>query len=186
MVSEAFRIESGMDRNNLELIDVGRHDPVPEPPVRHRRLRPLIWSENEAPAEVPPAREFAGLLSELERIAGRSIPEGPVREIRIDLQNSDPEGAVSVVQEMCDLLNDAGMVSPRESLTVELQMWAASPVQPAWLDAAVEANRLQQHFDRICAATDRTRFKTASSAALWPHTDQTRPAMTIVLQVPVH
>ncbi|MCA9011444.1 MAG: hypothetical protein KDB01_16945, partial [Planctomycetaceae bacterium] len=70
-------------------------------------------------------------------------------------------------------------------LNLEIQTWAASPTQKAWIDAVQDASRLQLEIDRGLSEAKLLHLRIKSSAALWPYSARARPALTIVVQVPV-
>ena len=133
---------------------------------------------------VDPAREFASLLPELERIAGRCTADAPVREVRVDVFYTDPESVTSLIKKAGDTLDEAEPLFLRGRMHLEIQTWAAAPTQAAWIDAVREASRLRDGLDAEFSQAKSPQFLISSSAALWPYADRTRPAMTIVFGFP--
>ena len=185
LVSSSFRTETGIRRNGFEPIAVGQINLLNTPPVRSRLPQSSAATVGEAKEKVDPARIFASLISELERIAGNSLSEAPVHEMELNIIDRDPEYAVSLIRKIHGSLDDAGFLSTQEKLQFEIQTWAASPTRAGWSDAVQEAAHLQHEIDCGLSEAKLPHLKTQSSAALWPHTSRIRPAMTILVQIPV-
>lgn len=185
VVSSSFRTESGIRRNGFEPIPVGQIDGWDTPPVRSRSSQSLAVTLGEAKEDVDPAQIFASLMSELERIAGNRRSETPVHAVELNIKDRDPEYAISVIRSIHGSLDHAGFLTTAEKLRLEIQTWAASPTQKAWIDAVQDASRLQHEIDRGLSDAKLLHITTKSSAALWPYPTQVRPALTIVVQVPV-
>ena len=189
MVSKSFRTELGANDHEFELIplvnDNSRDVDVAKPHLPGR----LVMSFGQVKDNVDPAREFASLLPELERIAGRCTADAPVREVRIDVFYNDPESVTSLVeqacQQACHTSEDRESLLLREGVHVEIQTWAASPTQAAWIDAVREASRLRDGLNAEFSQANSPQFLISSSAALWPYADRMRPAMTIVFGFPI-
>ena len=180
MVSKSFRAELGASDHKLELIPVDddSKDLAKAQPHSPRRL---VMSFGQVIDRIDPAEEFASLVPELERIAGRCRVESPVWEVRIDVFNTDPRSITSLVEQACNTLDDSESLFLRDRVHVEIQTWAASPTQAAWVSAVREASRLRDDVDAAFSTASLPQFLISSSAALWPYADQMRPAMTIVL-----
>lgn len=186
MISSSFRYETGISGNGFEPIAICQ-SPMSNPPLARSRLpQPLTETVADAKADIDPAKVFASLLSELERIAGNSLSEAPVYEVEFNITDRDPEYAVSIIRQIHGSLNDAGFLSSREKLPLEIQTWATSPTLAAWIEAVQDASRLQDEIDRGLSEARLLHFRTQSSAAIWPHTTRLRPALTIVVRIPVH
>lgn len=184
-VSRSFRTETGLHRNEFELIAVDQKDPQASAIVNTPLPGTLVLSFGALKNTADPSREFASLLSELERIIEHYEVEAPVREVRINISDSTPEYATSLIRKSSGILDDAGRLDPRDRMQLEIQVWAASPTQAGWIDAIRKASRLHAEIDHRLSTTGPRKYITTSSAALWPHSARVRPAMTIVLRVPV-
>ena len=185
MVSRSFLAETGAHRNEFELIAVDQKDPLASAIVNSPLPGTLVLSFGELKNKVDPAREFASLLSELERIVEHYEVEAPVREVRINISDSDPQYVTSLIRTSSGILDDAGVLAPSDRMQLEIQTWAASPTPAGWIDAIREASRLHAEIHHRLSTTGSRQYTTTSSAALWPHSARVRPAMTIVLRVPV-
>ncbi len=150
MVSRSFRTETGIRRNAFESIPVGQTILLNITPVRYRSSPSPAVTVGEAKEDVDPARIFASLISELERIAGNSLSEAPVHEMELNIIDRDPEYAVSLIRKIHGSLVDAGFLSTQEKLQLEIQTWAASPTRAGWGDAVQEAAHLQHDERRLC------------------------------------
>ena len=186
MVSRSLPTETGIRRNAFEPIAICQTPVSNPPPARSRLPQPLTETVADAKADIDPAKVFASLLSELERIAGNSLSEAPVHEVEFNIRDRDPEYAVSIIRQIHGSLNDAGFLSSSEKLHLEIQTWATSPTLAAWIEAVQDASRLQDEIDRGLSEARLLHFRTQSSAAIWSHTTRLRPALTIVVRIPVH
>ena len=186
MVSGSFRTATGLHQDKFKSIAIRQTNLSSPAPARSRLQQPLDMTVGETKKEPDPAEVFANLLSELERIAGNSLSEAPVHEVEFNIIDRDPEYAVSVIRQIHGSLDDAGFLSSREKLPLEIQTWATSPTQAAWIEAVQEATLLQHEIDRGLSEAQLPHFRTESSAAIWPHTTRLRPALTIVVRIPVH
>jgi hypothetical protein len=129
-----------------------------------------------------PVQEFASMLSELERVAGKSSLDLAMREVRINVVEADSETLVSIIDQACELLNREDETLSRATLQVEIQTWAASPTPTAWLDAISHASHLRQEVHARLSYAAPSDMLMLSSAALGPYADRLRPALTIVLR----
>jgi len=184
MVSMSFRTELGANDHEFDLIPVVNDDSkdvaIAEPHLPGR----LVMSFGQVKDNVDPAREFANLLPELERVAGRCTAEAQVLEVRVDVFDLVPKSVTSLFEQVCDVLDDREALFFRDRMCVEIQTWAASPTQAAWIVAVREASRLRDDMDAGFLKADSPQFSISSSAALWPYADRIRPAMTIVFGFP--
>jgi hypothetical protein len=185
MVSRSFRAETGAHGNEFELIAVDQKDPLDSEIVHSPLPGTLVLSFGELKNKANPASEFASLLSELERITEHYEVDAPVREVRINVSEAAVEYVISLIRKSSDILDDTGVLTSRDRMQLEIQLWAASPTQAGWMDAVREASRRHTEIDRRLSATGSRQYDTTSSAALWPHAARVRPTMTIVLRVPV-
>lgn len=185
MVSKSFRAELGANDKAFGVISFATLSSR-EKPEAIRELpdlldRPLA----EVKANVDPAQDFASLQSELERVVGGCKAEPAMREIRIDILVNDATLIDTLMNRTSDLVADAELKSDRNTIRIEIQTWAASPMQSAWFAATREASRLRNEMQMEFSGTESAQLQICSSAALWPHPDQMRPAATIVLRLPL-
>jgi len=183
-VSKSFRAEMRASDNEFTLIPIvceaAQDSAMTEPRLPGR----LPLSFGQVKDNIDPARDFANMLSELERIAGHCKVDAPVREVRIDVVDADLRSVTSIINQACDASDAADSMFLRDRMEAEIQTWAASPTPTAWIAAIREANRLRDETRREFSVADTPQFSIGASAALWPHADHVRPAMTIVLRFP--
>ncbi len=182
MVSKSFRAEMRASEVECELIpilgDAAQDSATTQPRLPGR----LALSIAQLPDKTDPAREFANLLSELERVAGQCAIDAPIRGVRIHAANADLESVTAIINQACDLWDDAESGLSRDKMQVEIQTWAASPTPTAWIEAICEASRLRDKALQELSAANSPQISIRSSAALWPHASRVRPAMTIALR----
>lgn len=184
MVSKSFRAEMRASDNEFTLIPIGcdtaQDSALTEPRLPGR----LPMSFGQVKDNIDPARDFANLLSELERVAGHCAIDAPIREVRINVADADHKSVTSIINQACNLSDVANSMLLRDRMQVEIQTWAASPTPTAWIAAIREANRLRDETRQKFSVANAPQFSIGASAALWPHADHVRPAMTIVLRFP--
>ena len=184
IVSKSFRAEMRASDNEFTLIpivcDAAQDSAMTEPRLPGR----LPSSFGQVKDNLDPARDFANLLSELERVAGHCAIVAPGREIRINVVDADHKSVASIINQACDLSDAANSMLVCDGMQVEIQTWAASPTPTAWIDAIREANRLRDETRQKLSTASTPQFSIGASAALWPHAHHVRPAMTIVLRFP--
>lgn len=182
MVSKSFRAEMRASEVECELIPIvcnaAQDSAAPQPRLPGR----LVISFGQIQDKSDPAREFANLLSELERVAGNCAIDAPVREVRIHVVNAKSESVTAIIKQACDLWDETESGLSRDEMQVEIQTWAASPTPAAWIDAIREASRLRDKALQELSAANIPQISIRSSAALWPHPSRVRPAMTIALR----
>ena len=185
MVSKSFRMEMSIRDDEFELIpvviDLAENAATMESRLPDRRVR----SFGQVQDNVDPAREFANLLSELERVAGEGSVEEPMREFRLNVFDTDCESVTSLVTQSCDILLEADSTLSQDRMQVEIQTYAASPTRVAWIDAARKASRWRDQMNTEILKTNAKPISIVSSATVWAHRDQVRPAWTLVLRFPI-
>jgi len=184
MLSQSFRAEIGAKEEEFELISIERNDSLSinnAPPLMPLTLNLSFGKRND---QCDPASEFTMLLSELNRFAGNCVAAPPVREVQINVFETNTETVTSAMERISKSLHDAELSSVQGGLQMEIQTWAASPTQTAWVNAVLDANRLREELDLHLSMSGTPQYKTTSSASLWPHPDRVRPALTIVLRSP--
>ena len=184
LLSQSFRAEIGAEADKFELIAIARKDSPSfnnAPPLMPLTLDLTFGQRKD---HFDPASEFAMLLSELSRFAGNCVAGPPVREVQIDVLETNSEIVTSAMEQISSSLRDAELSSVQGGLQVELQTWAASPTQTAWVNAVRDADRLREEMDLHLSMSGTRQYETTSSASLWPHADRVRPALTIVLRFP--
>ena len=182
MVSKSFRAELRASEVEFELIpivcDAAQDSATTQPRLPGR----LVMSFGQIQDKADPAREFANLLSELERVAGNCAIDAPVREVRIHVVNAQFESVTAIIKQACDLWDETESGLLRDEMQVEIQTWAASPTPTAWIDAIREASRLRDKTLQELSTANTPQISIRSSAALWPHAGRVRPAMTISMR----
>lgn len=184
MVSESFRTEMSIRDDEFELIpvviDLAENAATMESRLPDRRVR----SFGQVQDNVDPAREFANLLSELERVAGEGSVEEPMREFRLNVFDTDCESVTSLVTRSCDILSAVDATLSQDRMEAEILTYAASPTRTAWIDAVREASRWCDQMNTEILKTNVQPISIASSATVWAHRDHVRPAWTLVLRFP--
>ncbi len=184
MVSKSFRMEMSIRDDEFEMIpvviDLAENAATMEPRLPDRRVR----SFSQVQDNIDPAREFANLLSELERVAGEGTVEVPMREFRLNVFDTDCESAASLVTQSCDILSAVDATLSQDRMEAEILTYAASPTRTAWIDAVREASRWCDQMKTEILKTNAQPISIASSATVWAHRDQVRPAWTLVLRFP--
>jgi hypothetical protein len=184
MLSQSFRWEIGADENGFELIAIDRiHLPNPEV-APSSGPGALVLSFGESKVRFDPAKEFATLLSELERIAGNCVVATPAREVQINVADARPETVALLIENVSRTLQDVEALSNPLPMQIEIQTWAASPTETAWVNAIRDASQFRDDVDRRLSVAGSRQYRTTSSASLWPHAARARPAMTIVFRSP--
>lgn len=185
MVSKSFRAEMRAAEDEFTMIPIRSAAAQDSALTKPRLPGRIVISFGQVKDNLNPARDFANLLSELERVAGHCAIDAPVREVRINVVNADPESVTSIIKEACDLSDAADSVLVRNRMQAEIQTWAASPTPTAWIDAILEANRLHDETLLQLSTAGTPEISLRSSAGLWPHADRSHPALTIVLRFPL-
>jgi hypothetical protein len=185
VVSKSFRMESGSRKKDAGVIAVNDDLSLHQPPAQRQLPRLISKSFAEVKLNVDPRQDFENLKSELERIVGEIKFDRPMQEIRVDLQQNETSPDTSLIQQICQLLATAETEISPGAMKIEIQTWAASPTPEAWVDATHAAGRLREQVLAAQVMADQPQYQISTSAGLWPHANQLRPAATIVLRLPV-
>lgn len=185
VVSKSFRMESGLSKKDGGVIAVNDDTSQHQPPPQRQLPRLISKSFAQVKLNVDPRQDFENLKSELERIVGEIKFDRPMQEIRVDLQQNETSPGTPLIQQICQLLATVETEISPGAMKIEIQTWAASPTPEAWVDAAHAANRLREQVLAAKLMTNHPNYQISTSAGLWPHANQSRPAATVVLQLPV-
>ncbi|MDA1232231.1 MAG: hypothetical protein O2856_15765 [Planctomycetota bacterium] len=185
MVSKSFRAELGASHDAFGVISFATLSSRGKPKAIRQLPNIADRPFADVKANVDPAQDFANLQSELARIGGACTALPAMQEIRIDILVDDAALIDSLMNRTSDLLADAELKFDRNTIRIEIQTWAASPTQSGWIAATREALRLRNEIKMELSATESHELQISSSAALWPHPDQLRPAATIALRIPL-
>ncbi len=185
IVSKSFRTELGSRHEDVGVISVN-HDMSQNQLPAPRQLPNLI-DRPFALVKINrnPQQDFANLKSELDRIVSEIQFDRPMRELRFDIKQDDTAGRRPPIHEICELLATAEYELSQDSMKIEILTWAASPTTEAWITAAQAANSLRDQVLYERSNTDQPQCQISTSAGLWPHADQSRPAATVVFRLPV-
>lgn len=184
MVSKSFRAELGVS-DVFGPFSFASESSRPKPEAVRHLPDILDLPFAAVKTNIDPAQDFANLQSELERAVGGCKAAPAMREIRIDILVNDATLLDSLMTRTSDLLADAELKFDRNTITIEIQAWAASPTLSAWMAATREALRLRKEMQSQLSATESRHLQFSSTAALWPHSDQRRPKATLVLRLPL-
>jgi hypothetical protein len=185
IVSKSFRIELGSTQEDIGVISVNDDTSQNQPPAQRQLPSLISKSFAQVKMNVDPQQDFENLKSELERIVGGIQFDRPTQEVRVDMQQNDTSRSTSTIHQICELLaNTESQLSPG-AMKIEIQTWAASPTPEAWVAATHVATHLRDQVLAERSTANQAKFQIATSAGLWPHANQSRPAATVVLQLPV-
>ncbi|MEJ7590467.1 MAG: hypothetical protein WKF77_02890 [Planctomycetaceae bacterium] len=166
MVAKSFRAEMHARDDECRLIpiagDVAQDSAMTQPGLPGH----LEMSCGQVKDNADLAREFANLLSELDRVAGTCAIDAPVRELRINVATADLESVTAIINQSCNSLYETESVLLRDEMHVELQTWAASPTPTAWISAIREANCLRAEVRQELSVNNAPKISFGSSAAI--------------------
>lgn len=185
VVSRTFRTELGSRDADAQVIAID-DDMLRNLPPARRQLSSLMNKPfAQVKINVDPQQDFPNLQSELQRIVGEIQFDRPMHEICINLPPGKITADSSLIDQICELLAAAESELARGSIKIEIQTWATSPTPEAWVDATQVANRLREKVLAKQSLASQSRCQISTSAGLWPHTNELRPASTVVLRLPV-
>jgi hypothetical protein len=185
IVSKAFRMQLGSNKADVGVIFV--NDDISQHQQPAMRQLPSLISRPfaEVKMNVDPQQDFENLKSELERIVGEIKIIRPTQEIRVDLEQTDSSLGTSPIQQICELLANAESQLSPGAMKIEIQTWAASPTPEAWVAATHAANHLRDQVLAERSTENQPECQISTSAGLWPHASQLRPAVRVVFRLPV-